>query len=239
LGRASVDDFPGTGNAPVALRSPAPQVALWWKTLASSDDDFAQLSSWLAPQEHTRAARFARDDLKRRYIVGRATLRWVLGHSLGLPPSEVRIVRGERGRPHLDGAPTLDFNISHTQGVALIGVAGSGRIGVDVERLQRNVSADGLAKKFLTVREQATLADLDEDARRRRFLHYWTCKEAMSKATGDGLSAPFRKLEVKLADSIELLAGPSPYDAPKWRLHAASVPEGFVGTVALWSMDVA
>ena len=128
MGRASVDDFPGTGNAPIALRSPAPGVALWWASLAASDDEFAQLSSWLAPQEHARAARFGREPLRRRYVVGRASLRWALGRMLDLAPAEVPIVRGARGRPGLGIDARLDFNISHTEGVALIGAARSGRI---------------------------------------------------------------------------------------------------------------
>jgi phosphopantetheinyl transferase len=51
-----------------------------------------------------------------------------------------------------------------------------------VERADRDVGADRLALKFLTARERATLEGRDADERRRRFLHYWTCKEAMSKA---------------------------------------------------------
>jgi 4'-phosphopantetheinyl transferase len=210
---------------------------LWWATLAASDDAFARLSSWLAPQEHARAARFGRDHLRRRYVIGRATLRWTLGRALDLAPDEVPIVRGARGRPGLGVDAGLDFNISHTEGVALIGVTRSGRIGVDVERMERGVNADGLARKFLTQREQATLADLDEDARRRRFLRYWTCKEAMSKATGDGLSAPFRRLEVRIAETIELAAGPPPYEPSRWRLHAVDGREGYLATAALWSPD--
>ncbi|HTS24065.1 MAG TPA: 4'-phosphopantetheinyl transferase superfamily protein [Casimicrobiaceae bacterium] len=237
MGRASVDDFPGTGNAPTALESPAEGVAVWWATLDALDDDFARLASWLAPAEHARAARFGREALRRRYVVGRATLRWVLGRALGVAPGAVPIVRGERGRPKLDGTAELDFNISHTEGIALIGLARSGRIGVDVERARRDVEADGLARKFLTSSERATLEQLDGAARRARFLRYWTCKEAMSKATGDGLSAPFRHLDVRLDDAIELLVGPAPYERAQWRLCAVKVPAEFIGTVALWRTD--
>lgn len=206
-------------------------------TLAARDDAFACFSSWLAPQEHARAARFGREELRRRYVIGRATLRWTLGRTLEMAPEEVPIVRGERGRPGLGVDAGLDFNISHTEGVALIGMTRSGRIGVDVERMERGVNADGLSRKFLTRAEQATLADLDEDARRRRFLRYWTCKEAMSKATGDGLSAPFRRLEVAIGEAIELAAGPPPYEPSRWRLYAITVATGYLATVALWSPD--
>ena len=234
----SVDDFPPPGNpggAPVELASPTAEVALWWGTLAASDGEIARVSGWLASAEHARAARFGREALSRRYILGRALLRWVLGNALGLPPPAVPIVRGVRGRPQLANGAGIDFNISHTRDVALIGIAHTRRIGVDVERADRDVRADGLARKFLTSAEQATLAPLPEAERRARFLRYWTCKEAMSKATGDGLSAPMRRLEVRLTDGIELTWGPPPYEPARWRLHAVAVPDGYLATLALWS----
>jgi 4'-phosphopantetheinyl transferase len=234
----SVDDFAAPGNpdsAPVALASAAAGVTLWWAPLASAPGEIARLAAWLAPAEHARAARFGREGLAQRYVAGRALLRWLLGRMLGLPPPAVPIVRGMRGRPQLAGASGVDFNISHTAGVALIGIARGQRIGVDVERVDRDVRADGLAAKFLTAAERATLAPLPESERRARFLRYWTCKEAMSKATGDGLSAPFRELEVQLTDAIALAAGPDPYRPAHWQLARVAVPAGYLGTVALWS----
>ena len=234
----SVDDFLAPGNpqhAPIELVSPAAGVALWWVPLDASEEALARMSTWLAPEERARAARYGRESLARRYVLGRARLRWILGRAVGVPPAEVPIVRGARGRPQLEGDAGFDFNISHTEGVALIGIARDGRIGVDVEHSARIVRADGLARKFLTPAEQATLAPLGESERRTRFLRYWTCKEAMSKATGEGLSAPFRELEVALADTIELVHGPAPYEPSRWRLHTVEAPADFVATVALWS----
>jgi 4'-phosphopantetheinyl transferase len=234
----SVDDFPAPGNpdgVPLALASAATDVALWWAPLGAAEGEIARISAWLAPAEQARAQRFGREALARRYIAGRALLRWLLGRALGLPPPAVPIVRGARGRPQLEGDSGIDFNVSHTEGVALIGMARGRRIGVDVEHEDRVVRADGLAAKFLTAAERATLAPLPERERRARFLRYWTCKEAMSKATGDGLSAPFRQLEVRLGDPIELAAGPDPYQPAHWQLGRIDVPSGFLATVALWS----
>jgi 4'-phosphopantetheinyl transferase len=234
----SVDDFTDPGNpkhAPIELASPAPGVTAWWAQLTASEDEVARLAAWLAPEEHARAARYSRAPLAQRYIVGRASLRWVLGRTLGIAPGAVPIQRDARGRPYLDGDFGIDFNVSNTEGMALIGITREGRIGVDIEHSARRVRVDGLARKLLTPAERATLAPLAEPERRARFLRYWTCKEAMSKATGDGLSALFRELEVKLAESIELIAGPAPYEPQRWRLCAADVPAGFLATVALWS----
>jgi len=233
----SVDDFPLPGNARRVQPAGAPidGIELWFAVLAAEEEAYARATSWLAPAEHARAARFGREWLRRRYVIGRALLRGVLGRSLSLPPSAVPIVRGERGRPRLDGIEGIDFNVSHTNDAALVGIARGPRIGVDIERADREVNADGLARKFLTPAERATLAPLGADERRARFLRYWTCKEAMSKATGDGISAPFRRIEVDLGAALRLLAGPAPYAPDRWRLHAVDARDGYFATLALWS----
>jgi 4'-phosphopantetheinyl transferase len=120
----------------------------------------------------------------------------------------------------------------------LIGVARNAahvRIGVDVERIDRRVNADRLAHKFLTADEARLQTAFTPEVRRENFLRYWTCKEAMSKATGDGLIAPFRNLSVELAERPRLIAGPPPYVPESWRLHAVAVPSGYVAALAVWT----
>ena len=224
---------------PEALAAVAPGVALWWCGLERSAEEMADSAAVLSPAETARAARFGTDELRRRWIAGRATLRMVLGHTLGIEAAAVGIRRGVRGRPELaDAASRIDFNVSHTRGVAIVAVArglpGGARVGVDIEHIDRAVGADRLARKFLTLREQATLADLAPDIRRQRFLRHWTCKEAMSKATGDGLAAPFGRLDVELSDPPRLLEGPPPYLPDRWSLHPASLPAEWLATVAIW-----
>jgi hypothetical protein len=59
----------------------------------------------------------------------------------------------------------------------------------------------------------------------------------MSKATGDALAAPFRRLDVSLDGGLALVAGPAPYTPADWTLHAAVMPDGFLATVAIWQSD--
>jgi 4'-phosphopantetheinyl transferase len=212
---------------------------LWWCELDRTPDEIARIATWLSPAELARAERFGTDALRHRWIAGRTSLRLLLGDLLGVAPAQVAVRRGTRGRPELaDAASGIDFNVSHTQNVALIGIARNlpvgTRIGVDIERIDREVGADRLARKILTAREQATLADVALDQRRQRFLRYWTCKEAMSKATGDGLAAPFRHLDVDLSDLPRLIGGPPPYLPMRWSLQGVDVPEGWLATVAIW-----
>lgn len=222
------------------LAPPAADIRLWWCELDRMPVEAAALRSWLSGAESARADRFGVESLRRRWIAGRAALRYALAGLLGVAPREVPIRRGARGRPELaDAATDIDFNVSHTDGVALIATLAADRsrlrIGVDVERRDRDVGADTLARKFLTPRERAATAALSADGRRLRFLRYWTCKEAMSKATGDGLIAPFRKLDVDLDPAPRLVDGPPPSYVPSsWRLYAAPVPADCLGALALW-----
>jgi len=219
---------------PIALASPQRDVSAWCCELARSAHDIAALAHALSDDEHRRAARFGRPELRDRYIVGRATLRALLGARLGVAAHEVVIARGGRGRPFAMNAGSLDFNVSHTDGIALIGMTTNGRIGVDIEHRERQLNVEGVARKFMSTLEQAYLAGLDHDARRRALLRLWTCKEAMSKATGDALSAPFRKLDVATGETLRLVDGPAPYAPSQWQLVAVEVPGGYLATVALW-----
>ncbi len=214
------------------LPAPAPGVSAWLTSLVRAPDEIAALAALLSPPESARAARFGRPELRDRYVVGRASLRLLLGARLALAPERVVIERGHRGRPFTPQDAALDFNVSHTRDVALFGL-GRPRIGVDIEHGERILNVAGVARKFMSAREQAVLAALDEDTRRRTLLRLWTCKEAMSKATGDALGAPFRRMDVDLAEGPRLRDGLPPYEPARMSLHPVAVPGGFLATVAL------
>jgi len=232
----SLDEPAGAGNRgePVALPSPCAEVALWMCELARPADEIRALAATLSPAERARAARFGRPDLRDRYVAGRATLRVLLGRRLGLVPSEVEIRRGARGRPYVADGGTLDFNVSHTDGVAIFGLTADHRIGVDIEHGGRQLNVDGIARKFMAADEQSALARLAADERRRALLRLWTCKEAMSKATGDALSAPFRRIAIAADGELRVAAGPPPYTPNAWRLLPIAIAGGYLATVALW-----
>ena len=225
------------------LLQPDAGINLWLCTLDRGESEIVAFERSLSHEERVRADRFGTPRLRSRWIVGRGTLRILLARALGVEPMAVRLRRGRRGRPEIDDHNSLDFNVSHTDGVALIGIFAQphhARIGVDIERVDRVVNADRLAPKYLTARERSQLEPLDQVGRKGQFLRLWTCKEAMSKATGDALSAPFGALDVDLrrensADHPQLIDGPSPYVPADWRLLNAAVPSDFYATVAIWS----
>jgi 4'-phosphopantetheinyl transferase len=235
----SVSDshYPGNeADRPRLLAPPVTGVVLWWCPLVADDDTLPRLASWLSPEEHARASRFGRPFLARRYIVGRAALRFVLAGRLGTQPAAVPIEHDSRGRPRIAIEGTPDFNVTNTGDAAMFGLVEqpNARIGVDLEPIDRHVNDAGLSRRVCTAAERQSLDALGDEARRHAFLRLWTCKEAMCKATGEGFAAPFDEIDVAREPELALIGGPPPYRPGAWTLLDASVPEGFVGTVALW-----
>jgi 4'-phosphopantetheinyl transferase len=234
---AGNDDRPSLARQLPALDD---ELAIWLCPLTLAPATLAGCEASLSAPERLRAARFGTAALRERYIAGRGTLRMLLGAVLGQTPPNVPLIRSPRGRPML-GSPDcrLDFNVTHTRDMALIVILSAAhpaaRIGIDIEHADRHVGADRLAKRYMTSREQQESRDLDADARRRRFLRLWTAKEAMSKATGDGLRAPMGQIEVDLHNGPQLVTGPPPYVAGAWRLFDVPLTHGFIATAARWS----
>ena len=97
------------------------------------------------------------------------------------------------GKPILtfrDGRPQpLHVSVSHGGGLAAAAVCDHGPIGIDVERVESRRNLLGIAKRFFAPEEHDALERCGPDERTALFHQWWTRKEAVLKATGDGLRA--------------------------------------------------
>jgi 4'-phosphopantetheinyl transferase len=151
----------------------------------------------LSEAEAARAARFrfARD--RDRYVRARAFLRRRLAGATGRAPGALVLTEGPWGKPAL-ACGTVEFNLSHSGGLAALAISAAGPVGIDVEAVDPAVDVAGLSESCFTAAERAVLDGLDEAGRRRRFFVFWTAKEAVMKLTGQGLSLPPRDIELRL-----------------------------------------
>lgn len=116
-----------------------------------------------------------------------ALLRHVLAPLLGLAPAALRFGREAKGRPFLEHADAPDFNLSDTGGGTLLALTRASRVGVDLERLDRQPPAARLAARYFAPAEAQALARLAPAEAAREFIALWTAKEASCKATGTGI----------------------------------------------------
>ena len=138
------------------------------------------LHVWWWPEALQPAAESRRERTDR-------VLRCVLARYVGLAPAALAFGRESKGRPFLRHPGAPDFNLSDTHGGSLIAVCGSGRVGVDLERVDRQPPVHRLAKRWYAADEADALAVMDGESARLAFLWLWTAKEAACKATGTGI----------------------------------------------------
>ncbi|MEZ5499024.1 MAG: 4'-phosphopantetheinyl transferase superfamily protein [Steroidobacteraceae bacterium] len=148
--------------------------------------------------EHARASRFRFPRDARRYRVGRGALRVILGRATDTDPERVRLLAGANQRPGLADLPRsrLDFNVSHSEEILLIGLSHGMQLGVDVEILRKVEMAHALAREHYSAYEALQLREAATQERDRVFLGVWVRKEACVKASGVGITADLRSFTV-------------------------------------------
>jgi 4'-phosphopantetheinyl transferase len=136
--------------------------------------------------ERARAARFAFERDRRRFVAGRAALRAVLAAYVDTPAGALAFTVGPHGKPALPGGPPFSF--SNSQGCGLCAVGVDREVGVDVERLREVPDAASIARSVFTPEERQAWQDAGGGGG-AAFLRVWTRKEAALKAMGVGLGA--------------------------------------------------
>lgn len=222
-----------------------------WATVpeAVADLQLDALAAGLSDDERARAAGFALEAARRRFIVTRALLRRALSRYADVAPEAWAFVRGPHGKPGLHGAQSalgLCFNVTHTPGLALCAVAQSD-VGVDVQDITRAPPA-GVGERYLSERERRALDAAPERERADRFFERWTLKEAYVKARGLGFALPLAQIGFDLtplpgadptgfiadASAASLALGPGcPDDGRRYWLKAWRVSRDHRAAVAL------
>ncbi|WP_231974034.1 4'-phosphopantetheinyl transferase family protein [Pseudonocardia sp. HH130630-07] len=182
-------------------------VTVWWAAPvepASRPDLVALLDA----HERERMSALRRAEDRARYLAAHALTRLVLAAGLDADPAALELDRTcrcgqQHGKPRLAGRPDAPgFSLTHSG--ALVGVAvGPGPVGIDVEQQRSLGDLAGLARHALSPVERAA-----GPVEANGFLVTWTRKEALVKATGEGLSSPM--------DAITLTAPDGPAGILDW-----------------------
>lgn len=211
-------------------------VEVWW---AKIGDVRWELIAELDEAERGRLAAYARQEDKDRFLLGCAVTRRVLGIHLMIPPSDVRLDRkcDDCGRPHgkvkVEG---MQLSVSHSGD--LIGVAfhPTAPVGLDVEKVDLGIDANSLAVVSLAESETKELTRYEPADRARAFTTYWTRKEAVVKATGDGMRTDLRRLVVSPPDQPAALLEWSGYDG-RVQLDDLEIGSDYAASLAILSTD--
>jgi 4'-phosphopantetheinyl transferase len=189
---------------------PAAEVHVWW---AHTDDLTEAHLELLDHRERERWARYQRQDDRDRFALGSAVVRSLVAELDATVPSQVFLDRacptcGAQHGPVTTPGRAWRCSVSHSGSFAVAAVAavassGSTLVGVDLETRcppdWRELLPDVLAPDEVTPgHEQA-------------FLTMWVRKEAVLKATREGLSRPMSSLSIaEVDDSPRVVTGAPP-----------------------------
>jgi 4'-phosphopantetheinyl transferase len=199
----------------------------------------------LSAEERARAQRFHRDVHRRRYVVAHGALRIILAGYLGATPDSLAFVTGEHGKPALRPEPGaspsgVEFNLSHSDDLALVAVTRARPIGVDLERWSEGVEHLELAERFFSPEERGALRGLAHapELVAAGFFAAWTRKEAYLKATGHGIARGLHHFDVTLApgERARLLADRLDRDATeRWSMTELAPAPGYSAALVVAS----
>jgi 4'-phosphopantetheinyl transferase len=195
------------------------QIDIWFANVDRPPSDLRKFEALLSPREASRAQRFRSVRDRNRYVVRHGLLRTLLARYLDIGPRQVEIRCDPNGKPHLagrHGEGPLHFSDSHSEACAAFAFCRYHCIGVDLEQIRALPEMLEIVARHFTRLENGEILSCPESGRLMLFYRFWTRKEALLKAQGEGL--------LRLLDSVEVATGdrgPGP-----WPVTIAGCPVG-------------
>ncbi|HWF49431.1 MAG TPA: 4'-phosphopantetheinyl transferase superfamily protein [Solirubrobacteraceae bacterium] len=186
---------------------------IWW---ADTSAALVPLLDLLDEGERGRHLRFLRAQDRALFLIAHALTRILAARHAGCEPGGLTFAPATPGaKPRFAGPASeleLELSLSHSGRHAVVALSRGVAIGVDVERVGPVREEErSFVASVLTRSEQRTLALLGPSHRAWGFYRYWTRKEAVLKATGDGLAVSPKLIGVSAPTEPPLLtwwAGP-------------------------------
>jgi 4'-phosphopantetheinyl transferase len=215
------------------------ELHIWRASLECAPAVLCGLETTLCAAETARAARFHFPRDRNYFVAGRGILRSLLGAYLRKSPESLKFIYGPQDKPALeiqDPSSPVNFNLSHSHGLAVYAFALVREVGVDVELIRPEFVSDDIAERYFSPSELEELRALPQDLRAEGFFNCWTRKEAYVKARGEGLQISLKDFDVSLtpgkAPELESV------DSSRWSLRSFEPAPSYVAAVVAEGKDL-
>ncbi len=152
------------------------------------DRTAGDLTDGLSPDEVNRAQRFIQERDRNRFIRARGAMRTILGERLGVSAAELEFGLGEHGKPFIRRPESdIEFNLTHSRGMALLAVSATGPVGIDLECIRSRPSQLKIAQRLFPAGIYQRLSALPANQLAAAFTERWTEFEARAKLHGAGI----------------------------------------------------
>lgn len=155
------------------------------------------LRAMLTPAEQARGRLMAEPMIRRRWAVGRALLRSLIGLSDGT----IDLATTPNGKPFLENGP--HFSLATSGNLMLVGVCREAPIGVDIELIRDVAFPDNWPAVYPALAAMRR-AEHSDDGSAVRFLRAWTRLEAVTKRDGGRLGRALEPLAQPVSASHDV-----------------------------------
>ncbi len=220
----------------------ANKIHLWFVFLDEVEDGqlLDRYRELLTPEERIQEKRFYFQKDQLRYLVTRALVRTVLSRYAPISPVQWTFFPNAYGKPEISNddftAKNLSFNISHTDGLIVLGITTGSALGIDTENVRTRHAPLEIGGHFFAPEEVSALDELPLENQPDRFFQYWTLKEAYIKARGMGLSIPLNQFAFQFPQDgqVAMTMWPQLSDtAARWRFRQYRVAPDFLLAVCV------
>lgn len=215
-------------------------VHVWGASLDIDEAELTRAVCYLSEDEQGWVNRLASGRHRQQFIAAHAALRAMLGRYCGQRPHELVIQKANAGKPFLPDHPFLRFNLTHSYGRALIAIAKNRDVGIDLEKVRREVNVENLARRFFSVRDQKFIENGEPSQKHERFLQVWVAREAVFKAEGRGITFPLYHDHVELSSdgtTGRLVRGEGGSGGADLPIRFLPLESGWIGAVAAEGTD--
>lgn len=197
-------------------------VDVWRINIANQLTDIENYLAVLQPEEIARANRYLQQKDRVRFIVSRAALRLILAKYLHQDAGAITFKANTNRKPYIDGSD-LKYNVSHTTDWVLIAIANTD-VGVDTEKIDPTFDFPSILPDYFSPAETVFIGHSPEN-----FFLLWTRKEALTKATSQGLDENLKQIPslggLQFADDSLLLTDKN------WSVNSFKLDHRNFGTI--------
>ena len=220
------------------MNLPEDEIHIWQVTL--SDVDPAALTqqalAWLEGREIARYERLVQQRHRLEFLLGKWLTRTCLSEYTGLAIGDWQFIDNAYGKPQPQeglGVQAPFFNLSHSNGCAVMAVSRTPELGVDIEFTGRKRRLAKIANRYFADEEIRALLALPDSAQQSRFYELWSLKEAYIKARGLGLAIPLKSFAYTLSPNRVGLNEMTRSSAAQWRWQIWQLHTGLPYVLAL------
>lgn len=197
--------------------------------------NFCEFWDYLSDKEKNQARKYYNIQLSSKYVISHGILRCILSYYTKLSPIDIKFAYNQYGKPFLKNC-NIKFNMSHSHDIVSYVVALNYKVGIDIELHNDRVEIQELCNMVFTPTENKFFTAInDNNLKLKFFYNLWTKKEALVKASGQGLLYPINTIESLTLSSGNSITLNNSYNKREkiWHCFPLTVARNYSGAVAV------